>query len=241
MGGKGLGKCPPDDPCPPGGITHCGHGCLYRLDTDELETTDLAASEPARLRMMQGRLNELASTAFLPARCACDDGYGGIRCMTGGKACRDNRSVAMALGPYRGWWGPFADLPPLRSDDDVAARFAARDRAEPHATFGPLSQEELEGQPLSPGLGAAWATARAAVPPRAPLPRSRRSGAVSVDWRRPRPGAPHGVVTAVKDQGKHGTCWAFSATGVLEGINAMRPGHQLTSLSEQYVLRQIFS
>ena len=79
MGGKGLGKCPPHDPCPPMGITHCGHGCLYRLDTDELETTDLAASEPARLRMMQGRLNELASTAFLPARCACDDGYGGIR------------------------------------------------------------------------------------------------------------------------------------------------------------------
>ena len=49
------------------------------------------------------------------------------------------------------------------------------------------------------------------------------------------------LVTAVKDQGKHGTCWAFSATGVLEGINAMRPGHQLTSLSEQYVLRQTFS
>lgn len=57
-----------------------------------------------------------------------------------------------------------------------------------------------------------------------------RENGKSIDWR------TKGAVTGVKDQGSHGTCWAFAAVGVMEGINVMQGNNSLVSLSEQELI-----
>jgi len=50
----------------------------------------------------------------------------------------------------------------------------------------------------------------------------------SIDWR-------FTAVTAVKNQGSCGSCWAFSSTGAMEGAYAIKNG-KLLSFSEQQLV-----
>ena len=51
----------------------------------------------------------------------------------------------------------------------------------------------------------------------------------SIDWRE------RGIITNVKNQGKCGSCWVFSATGAIESVNAIDTG-ELKNVSEQQLM-----
>jgi len=63
----------------------------------------------------------------------------------------------------------------------------------------------------------------------APLPKHLFGLSDTADWR------DHNAVTKVKNQGQCGSCWAFSTTGTLEGMNAIAD-KTLLSYSEQQLV-----
>lgn len=91
-------------------------------------------------------------------------------------------------------------------------------------SFADLSQEEFKARYLSLDQRAINANRTKNV---AYLNTTNRPD--SVDWR------DKGAVTGIKDQKQCGSCWAFSATGALEGVYAIKNGSQ-ASFSEQQLV-----
>ena len=85
--------------------------------------------------------------------------------------------------------------------------------------------EELGGMRLPAPEDPYWKT----VPQQAPAPGRKANLPESWDWR------VLGGVTAVKDQGSCGSCWAFSTIGVVESAIKRHDGVEL-DLSEQHLL-----
>jgi hypothetical protein len=97
------------------GYTWCGNGCLFRLDLDPEERSDVASSNAARVTQMQSRIRTLASYVMSTGMNYNDQylaaggaGAAPVTTCTGdcgwqGEACHT------ALTKYQNFWGPFVD------------------------------------------------------------------------------------------------------------------------------------
>jgi cathepsin L len=90
--------------------------------------------------------------------------------------------------------------------------------------FGDLTNEEFRALYLMPKFNASQVRRTGELHVAFDIPKDDQ-----VDWR------TKGVVTGVKNQGQCGSCWAFSATGSIEGAWGIKKG-KLNSISEQQLV-----
>ena len=120
--------------------------------------------------------------------------------------------------------------------------FAERNRDD-SATYGPdqfsdLTLDEFKAQQASCFSDKGFDTIPAAPASLTMLLVADAEGQMpSVDWRDPAANpARVNAVTPPKNQGAYGYCWAFGATGALEGMNAIQQKNALVALSEQELI-----
>ena len=115
--------------------------------------------------------------------------------------------------------------------------FATRTAENPHAHYGIDRFADLTPAEFAAQQGSCFHPAMTA-PRRRGYTRSERAAHTAVisaaggaiDWRK------HRAVTPAKDQGAFGDCWAFGASGVMEGIHVAQGGGNLTTLCEQELI-----
>ena len=106
--------------CAVNGHEDCGTGCLFEVRSDPAERRPLSGGAGGMCgpdscddikAALTVRVEELKQSAFVPVRCDCDDGFGGISCAgcTGiacypGQKCGDPRACEVGLSRYGGFW-----------------------------------------------------------------------------------------------------------------------------------------